>query len=64
LLEGLYYISVSAHNWEDTEMFDYHDRMYGFWVLPGTREEYGIVTVMGVWRWEVDGYKIAGETDQ
>jgi ABC-type polysaccharide/polyol phosphate transport system ATPase subunit len=64
LLEGLYYISVSTHNWEDTEMYDYHDRMYGFWVLPGTREEYGIVTVMGVWRWEVDGYKLAGETDQ
>jgi ABC-type sugar transport system ATPase subunit len=51
LLEGLYYISVSAHNWEDTEMFDYHDRMYGFWVLPGTRERYGIVTLSGDWVW-------------
>jgi len=51
LLEGLYYISVSAHNWEDTEMFDYHDRMYGFWVLPGTRERYGIMTMLGNWMW-------------
>jgi ABC-type polysaccharide/polyol phosphate transport system ATPase subunit len=51
LLEGLYYISVSTHNWEDTEMYDYHDRMYGFWVLPGTRERYGIVTLSGDWVW-------------
>jgi len=51
LLEGLYYISVSAHNWEDTEMFDYHDRMYGFWVLPGARERYGIMTMLGNWMW-------------
>ncbi|MGB9873049.1 MAG: ABC transporter ATP-binding protein, partial [Anaerolineae bacterium] len=49
LLEGLYYISVSAHNWEDTEMYDYHDRMYAFRVLPVGGERYGVVTLMGMW---------------
>ncbi len=53
LLEGLYYISVSAHNWEDTEMYDYHDRAYPFRVLSGGGERYGMVTLMG--RWEVGG---------
>ncbi len=51
LLEGLYFISVSAHNWEDTEMYDYHDRMYSFWVLPGEGEQYGLVSLWGRWSW-------------
>ncbi|MDH7474364.1 MAG: ABC transporter ATP-binding protein [Anaerolineae bacterium] len=51
LLEGLYHISVSAHNWGDTEMYDYHDRMYSFWVLPGEGERYGVVTLRGEWSW-------------
>jgi hypothetical protein len=51
LLEGLYYISVSAHNWEDTEMFDYHDRMYFFLVPSGEEERYGVVSVGGNWLW-------------
>jgi lipopolysaccharide transport system ATP-binding protein len=52
LLEGLYYISVSAHNREETEMYDYHDRMYSFGVLPGAKERYGMITVGGKWRWD------------
>ncbi|MGB9776069.1 MAG: ABC transporter ATP-binding protein, partial [Anaerolineae bacterium] len=55
LLEGLYYVSVSAHNWEDTEMFDYHDRLYAFRVLPGAGERYGIVTFLGEWSWNGTG---------
>jgi hypothetical protein len=51
LLEGLYYISVSTHNWEDTEMFDYHDRMYFFLVPSGEEERYGVVSVGGNWLW-------------
>jgi lipopolysaccharide transport system ATP-binding protein len=49
LLEGTYYLSVSVHNWEDTQMFDYHDRLYPFRVLPSTGERYGIVTLRGEW---------------
>jgi len=49
LLEGLYWISVSAHNWEETEMYDYHDRLYPFLVLPSTGERYGAITLNGVW---------------
>ncbi|MFO7906200.1 MAG: ABC transporter ATP-binding protein, partial [Pirellulaceae bacterium] len=30
LLEGDYFVSVSAHNWEETEMYDYHDRQHAF----------------------------------
>lgn len=51
LLGGLYSISVAAHNWEDTEMYDYHDRLYAFRVLPGEREQYGIMTLLGEWDW-------------
>ena len=53
LLEGLYYISVSAHNWEDTEMYDYHDRLYAFRVLPGEGERYGVMTLLGRWSWNI-----------
>ncbi|RME40135.1 MAG: ABC transporter ATP-binding protein, partial [Thermoflexia bacterium] len=51
LLEGLYHISVSAHNWEDTEMYDYHDRMYAFRVSSERGERYGVMTTMGLWGW-------------
>jgi lipopolysaccharide transport system ATP-binding protein len=49
LLEGIYYLSVSSHNWEDTEMFDYHDRLYPFHVLPSHGERYGMLTLRGNW---------------
>jgi len=49
LLAGLYQISVSAHNWEDTEMYDYHyhDRLYAFRILPSAGERYGVTTFFG-----------------
>ncbi|RLC98593.1 MAG: ABC transporter ATP-binding protein [Chloroflexi bacterium] len=49
LLEGNYSVSVSAHNWEDTKTFDYHDRLYPFRVIPSEGEKYGIVTLKGEW---------------
>lgn len=50
LLPGTYYVSVSAHNRPDTEMYDYHDRLYMFRVYPGaTRERYGLITLRGEW---------------
>jgi lipopolysaccharide transport system ATP-binding protein len=50
LLEGAYLVSVASHNREDTEMYDYHDRVYPFRVYPGTsREGYGLVTLNGDW---------------
>jgi lipopolysaccharide transport system ATP-binding protein len=52
LLEGLYYFSISVHNQNDTEMFDYHDRAYPFRVLnygSDIREQYGIITLNGKW---------------
>ncbi len=52
LLAGLYHISVSAHNWEDTEMFEYHDRVYPFRILSTEGERFGVVTTMGVWNWQ------------
>jgi len=57
LLEGLYYISVSVHDWNDTEMYDYHDRLYAFWSLPSGGERYGIVTLQGEWEWEAGNAK-------
>ncbi|MDW8101170.1 MAG: Wzt carbohydrate-binding domain-containing protein, partial [Anaerolineae bacterium] len=53
LLAGLYHISVSAHNWEDTEMYDYHDRLYSFRVIQGQIQEiYGLLSLGGKWRWK------------
>jgi lipopolysaccharide transport system ATP-binding protein len=51
LLEGTYYVSVAVHDWEDTRMYDYHDRRYPFRVLPSGGERYGIVTLKGGWSW-------------
>jgi len=51
LLEGTYTVSVSAHNWEDTQGFDYHDRLYTFRILPSEGERYGVVTLCGEWSW-------------
>lgn len=52
LLEGLYKVSVAAHNVEDSEMFDYHNQRYAFRVLNQnrrTQEKYGILTLQGQW---------------
>jgi lipopolysaccharide transport system ATP-binding protein len=50
LLEGSYLISVSCHNREDTEMYDYQDRVYPFRVGRGASpERYGLVTLRGEW---------------
>ncbi len=53
LLDGLYHISVAAHNQEDTEIYDYHDRRYPFRVLnigDTIYGKYGLVTVYGEWQ--------------
>jgi len=55
LLEGKYDVTVAAHNWEDTEMYDYHDRLYSFQVLPSEGEKYGLVTLQGEWSWDGQG---------
>jgi len=49
LLEGIYYLSVSSHNWDDTEMFDFHDHRNVFHVLPSKSERYGLLTFQGKW---------------
>ncbi len=56
LLEGSYQISLAAHNREDTEMFDYHDRLYLLRVLaPLAGERYGLMTLQGEWSWNGQG---------
>jgi hypothetical protein len=51
LLSGEYLISVASHNRADTEMFDYHDRVYRFRVHTGKiREPYGLVTLGSSWQ--------------
>jgi len=58
LLEGTYYISVAVHNWEYSRMYDYHDRLYPFRVLPLEGERYGIVTLGGGWSWSGETSKV------
>lgn len=53
LMEGTYYLSVSAHNRADTVMYDYHDRLYAFRVCQFDRSENdGIASLGGKWAWE------------
>ncbi len=55
LLEGLYHISVAAHNQSDTEIYDYHDRRYSFRIINDDRrvgERYGLMTLRGEWACE------------
>ena len=50
LLPAMYQLSISAHDWVETEMFDYHDRSYPFYVTGGqVREHHGLVTLFGRW---------------
>jgi lipopolysaccharide transport system ATP-binding protein len=50
LLEGGYLLSVAAVDGGDSEVYDYHDRVYSFRVSPGhERERYGVVTLGGAW---------------
>ncbi len=49
LLEGVYYVSVAVHDWTDTKMFDYHDKMYPFYILSSEKERYGMITLYGEW---------------
>ncbi len=57
LLEGLYHVSVAVVNEDDSEIFDYHDRLYPFRVVNARRsdqtmgvERYGLLTMGGNWR--------------
>lgn len=52
LLDGSYQISVASTNWEDTELFDYQDRVYPFRVVnigDRVKEKYGVMTIQGEW---------------
>ena len=53
LLEGLYQFSVAVINQNDTETFDYHDRLYPFRIInrgSEIKEQYGLVTLRGEWQ--------------
>ncbi len=53
LLEGAYLLSVSAHEKNDLEMYDYQDRLYPFRVYPNRAPEgYGMVALKGTWKHE------------
>lgn len=55
LMEGTYAISVAATDAADTEIYDYHDRLYPFQMRPVEgKERYGLVTLGG--RWARGGY--------
>jgi lipopolysaccharide transport system ATP-binding protein len=55
LLEGLYHISVAVVNQDDSETYDYHDRIYPFRVVNQGKEQverYGLITLNGLWEHE------------
>ncbi len=50
LLEGSYTLSVAVVSEDDSEMYDYHDRLYPFRVrVTENAEKYGLVTLSGRW---------------
>ena len=52
-LDGKYFVSVAVTDWADTEIFDYHNRLYPFRIdNRGTNmhERYGLMTAGGEWR--------------
>ncbi len=50
LIEGEYLLSVAVVNVDDTETFDYHDRLYPVRVHAGrSSERYGLVQLVGEW---------------
>ena len=55
LLEGLYSVSIAIVNKDETEIFDYHDRVYSFRVVVQgnqPRERYGLITLGGMWKFD------------
>lgn len=51
ILDGTYFVSVAATDFDTTTMFDYHDRLYPFRVYAGSGEErYGLVALRGQWQ--------------
>jgi hypothetical protein len=53
LLEGLYRVSVSVRNRDDTEMYDSYDRYFSLRIIISPNnscvEKYGKVTLFGSW---------------
>ena len=52
LLDGHYQLTVAAINHTDTEVYDYHDRLYAFQVANRSGDKvdkYGLVTLGGEW---------------
>jgi len=60
LLKGLYFVSVAVHNEADTEIFDYHNRMYAFRVLESANVGYGLMRLSGRWSLSADVGSQAG----
>lgn len=55
LLENLYHVSAAVVSHDDSETYDFHDRLYPFRVLNQNQERqerYGLVTVQGAWEHE------------
>ncbi|MGC9349624.1 MAG: ABC transporter ATP-binding protein [Anaerolineae bacterium] len=51
LLAGTYFVSAAVVNDLNTEIYDYHDRLYKFRVFRGAcRERYGMITMRGQWQ--------------
>jgi lipopolysaccharide transport system ATP-binding protein len=56
LLEGLYNFSIAVTGKDETEIFDYHDRIYPFRVInqgSQNKERYGLLTLSGKWKFEM-----------
>jgi lipopolysaccharide transport system ATP-binding protein len=49
LLAGTYYVSVAVCDEKIEHMFDFHDQLHPFRVIPSEHEKYGLVTLHGNW---------------
>jgi len=52
-LPGKYFFSVAAVKHDDSEIYDYHDRVYPIQIDNegrGINERYGLITLQGEWQ--------------
>jgi lipopolysaccharide transport system ATP-binding protein len=64
LLEGGYSLSVAVVNQTDTDTYDYHDRLYDFYVYRGAcTERYGMITLKGSWKLQSPGIAPNGTSE-
>jgi ABC-type polysaccharide/polyol phosphate transport system ATPase subunit len=55
LNEGVYWVSVSLHDFDGAEVYDFHQKQYKLTVGKARKHIYGLVTLPAEWAWNQSG---------